>query len=121
MKKILAIDDSKFQANTIKHLLESNEFIVETITSLGHEIYERLKKANYCLIILDLIMPHISGIEIYKFMKVDIELSKIPVIILTARTDLLNKYPELHGANKFMSKPFDHIELVSAVTTLTGK
>ena len=119
MYKILLAEDSYYTASAIKIILESNGFLTEHVDD-GAKVFDTLKKAKYDLIILDLMLPNVSGEELFKRIKNDDKTKNIPVLILTARIDIYQWSDELKKAEKFMRKPFDNNELLNNVRDCLG-
>lgn len=111
-KKILVVDDEKKITEIVSAYLERDNFSVITAYD-GKEALEAVKKYSPDLIILDLMLPEISGWEVCQTLRKD---SNIPVIMLTARDETTDKIVGLElGADDYVTKPFDAKELVSRV------
>ncbi len=112
MKKILIVEDEAGIAIMEKNYLEKNDFNVE-IAQDGALALEKLESNDYSLVILDLMIPKISGEEVLKQIR---EKSNLPVILVTAKVnekDVLNGFR--HGADDYIKKPFSGLELVERV------
>lgn len=81
-KKILIIEDDRFLSSILKSRLEKDGFVVEQAFD-GDEGLRLLKKDNLALILLDLIMPKVSGFELLETISADPQLNQIPVVILS--------------------------------------
>ncbi|MEG0457346.1 MAG: response regulator, partial [Oscillospiraceae bacterium] len=82
----------------------------------GEELFEKLKQNKPKLIILDVMLPKMDGIEILKKLKTDIDTKKIPVIMLTAKNTEYDKVIGLdNGADDYITKPFGMMELISRI------
>ena len=114
---VLVVDDN----NEILHFLEdrlSSTFIVITAVN-GQEAIEKLKETNVHLIISDVMMPVMDGLELCQYVKNQLEYSHIPVILLTAKNDLDSKIKGLEtGADAYLEKPFSFTFLIAQVTNL---
>lgn len=117
MSNILIVEDSIMISQAIKILLENEGMSVES-TSDGSKVVDLIKEKSINLVILDLMMPGVSGVDVFKNIKNDENTKDIPVIILTAKTDAMKWQQELKECNKFMTKPFDNKELVESVKNL---
>jgi DNA-binding response OmpR family regulator len=117
VKKILVVEDSIVMAKALSILFKKEGFEVFTEDD-GHNVPGLVKKDRIDIVILDLMMPKLSGKDVLKALKNDPETKKIPVILLTARTDVLKWDDELKICDKFMQKPFDNNELVREVNAL---
>ncbi len=103
--QILIIEDNIELVEFIKESLEDNYRIVTAFNGL--EAFEKLKSIMPDLIISDIMMPHMDGIEFTNRLKTDLNLSHIPVILLTSRTGVENKLEGLKsGADYYIEKPF---------------
>lgn len=114
---ILVVDDFKKNLQLIVDVLD-NEGYSTTFATSGKQAIERIKSAQPDLILLDLMMPEMDGLEVCKILKDDPETSDIPVIFLTAsdETDNLLQAFEV-GAADYITKPFNILELLARVKT----
>ena len=120
MKKVLIVEDSVFIVKAIKLLLEKNGLEVLS-TADGNQAVNIVKEKAVDLVILDLMMPNVSGADVFKMLKQDEATKKTKIMILTAKTDALRWHPELSACDKFRPKPFDNSELVAEVKKLLGE
>jgi len=121
MKKILAIDDQQDNLTTIKALLKSRLKEIEIITATsGKEGLEKAVNEQPDTIILDIIMPVMDGYEVCLKLKKNDKTKHIPIILLTAiKTDSDSRVKGLMlGADAFLSKPIDPIELSTQVKVM---
>jgi len=121
-KSILVIDDSKLILYALERLLENadKDYDIHEADS-GKKALDFLEKNKPDIILLDLMMPGMSGVEFFKKIKNDEKTKDIPVLILTADTDALRWENELKACDKFMIKPFDNDELVGEVKKLLNR
>lgn len=117
MKKVLVVEDSQYVAKALKLILENEKLEVET-TSEGKKVVDIVKEKGISLILLDLMMPEFSGLDVFKMLKADKETEKIPIIILTARGDAREWDPELKECDLFITKPYENQVLVQEVKKL---
>jgi DNA-binding response OmpR family regulator len=111
-KKILVVDDEKKITEIVSAYLERDNFSIISVYD-GKTALEAVKKHSPDLIILDLMLPEISGWEVCQTLRKD---SNIPIIMLTARDETTDKIVGLElGADDYVTKPFDAKELVSRV------
>src|SRR5690554_1141289 len=111
-ERVLVVDDEQSICDLIKLDLEFEGYVVETAYD-GREALEKVESFNPDLIILDVMLPYISGYELCK--KIN-ERHNIPIILLTAKTDIVDKVLGLElGADDYMTKPFDNRELLARV------
>ncbi len=120
MNEYIAIIDDEYD---IAHLIEINltkyNYNVSIYTD-GNSFIKSLEKSHVPeLIILDLMLPDIDGIEICKFIRNDIRFSDIPIIMLTAKTEEYDKIIGLElGADDYITKPFSVRELIARVKSI---
>jgi two-component system OmpR family response regulator len=111
-KKILIVDDEKKIVDIVKAYLEKDGFQVLAAYE-GISVFEILKNSNPDLIILDLMLPGMSGWDVCREIR---KTSYIPIIMLTAREEDADKIVGLEiGADDYVTKPFNPNELVSRV------
>jgi len=110
---ILVTENEKDVAELIKKKLEKNYFTAELVHD-GEKALEKIEVNSYDLIILDLIIPKISGLEVCQ--KIREKNIDTPIIILSARDDLETKIKGLDaGADDYLTKPFSPEELVARI------
>lgn len=118
-KKILVIDDDPEFLDTMSSCLKSLHYDI-VLASNGKEGLNCLKNETPDLILLDLIMPVMSGSEFYKIIKSDSRCQKIPVLIVTGR-EQPGELVEPLGDDEFISKPVDLHSLGHEIETLISK
>jgi len=113
-KRILLIEDDQDLSTLVRAFLEHNDFEV-SVAYDGKEGLEKAKEKPH-LIILDLMLPKIDGVEVLKRIKYDPETASIPVVILTARgeSELIFETMEA-GSYDYIIKPFDNKELLATI------
>lgn len=113
--KILVVDDEKLLVKGIKFNLETEGYQVDAAYD-GEECVKLARANGYDLIILDLMMPKLNGLD--ACMKIR-EFSTVPVIMLTARGDDMDKIIGFeYGADDYITKPFNILELKARVRAL---
>jgi two-component system alkaline phosphatase synthesis response regulator PhoP len=114
-RKILTCDDEKHIVRLIQVNLERQGY--EVITAFnGLECLEKVKEDRPDLIVLDVMMPEMTGFEVLEKLKKDPETENIPVIMLTARaqdSDVLRGWQS--GVECYLTKPFNPMELIAFV------
>ena len=111
-KKVLIVDDEMKIIEVIKALLESKGFIV-FMAENAKEAFNIFEKENISLVILDLMLPDMSGEDICSIIR---KKSRVPIIMLTAKVDEEDKLNGLGiGADDYMTKPFSLKELYARV------
>ena len=109
-KKILIVDDETELVHMAKRKLERNGYEVNVAYN-GEEALNKARKEDYDLIVTDVVMPVMDGFTFYKNLKDSKETADIPVIILTARSNLEESFRAL-GVADFLAKPFKTKDLV---------
>ena len=114
-KVILTIDDEEHILDLLEYNLEKNGYEVLRAET-GEKGLAILKTMQVDLVLLDYMLPGMDGIEVLKEMRADKNLSAMPVIMLTAKGEDLDKITGLTlGADDYMTKPFNPLELVARV------
>ena len=121
-RRMLVADDDPAILRLIATILEKENFIVVTARD-GREAYRILQNdSNFTAAILDVVMPHISGPELVRFMKSEERLKRIPVMMMTAEQDpKLSSDSFAAGAIVFLPKPFTTAQLQIMLQMLIGK
>jgi two-component system alkaline phosphatase synthesis response regulator PhoP len=115
---ILVVDDEINILELIKFNLELNNYKVYTAEN-GREGIEKINQINFDLIILDLMMPEVDGIQLCKYVRGNEEFETIPIIMLTAKSTEIDKIFGLEiGADDYITKPFSVKELQARVKAL---
>jgi phosphate regulon transcriptional regulator PhoB len=113
--KILVVDDEPDLLELVRYHLVREGFSVDTVES-GEYALQKIRSGDYSLIILDLMLPVISGLELCKIIRRDEKISKIPIIMLTAKVEETDKVVGLEmGADDYVTKPFSPRELVARI------
>jgi two-component system chemotaxis response regulator CheY len=116
---ILLVDDSKVMREMIAACLRPEQGIAFSHAGSGLEAIERLSLKKFDLVILDLNMPDIGGIEVVEFIRAQDRLRQLPILIVTTRGDDASRTRALEvGASRFMTKPFAPEALLSEVRAL---
>ncbi len=119
---ILCIEDEPEMIDLIRIILGRRGFIVSGATG-GREGLEKLAQQKPDLVLLDLMMPDIDGWEVYQQMKADDGLKDVPVIVVTAKAQSIDKVLGLHIAkvDDYIAKPFSPEELLASVERVLQK
>ena len=118
MKKILIIDDEIHIVELLKFNLENNGYKVDYSYD-GFDGYLKTKEFQPDLILLDWMLPNISGIDLIKKIRSDETLEQIPVIMLTAKNMEEDKLEGLEdGADDYITKPFSVREVLARITSV---
>ncbi len=111
-KRILVVDDEKKIVEIVKAYLEREGFKVTTAFD-GRAALDSARRQHPDLIVLDLMLPEISGFDVCRALRKE---SDVPIIMLTARDESTDKIVGLElGADDYVTKPFDPKELVSRI------
>jgi CheY-like chemotaxis protein len=121
LRHILVADDEPHIGRIIKMKLEQGPFSV----SLAYDGQEALDLVNggeqFALVLLDLMMPRLSGLDVLRRIREDEKFKSLPCIILTAGGDAKHERDALAlGATQFLTKPFSPKKLYALVARLTG-
>jgi two-component system chemotaxis response regulator CheY len=120
--EILVVDDSKVMRDMIVACLRPRADFAFTHASSGLEAIERLSLRPFSLVVLDLNMPDIGGIEVVEFVRGQDQLRALPIIIVTTRGDDASRERAMTvGATRFMTKPFTPEQILSEVEGILGK
>lgn len=114
--KILIVDDVMSNVLLLKVLLTNEKFAIATASN-GRQALEQVEKENPDLVLLDVMMPDMSGFGVAQHLKSNPNTADIPIIFLTAlnsTADIVKGFQV--GANDFISKPFNKEELIIRVT-----
>ena len=121
--KIMIVDDEPINIDVVQAFLEEEGYRNFVTIEDSTQAIKRLEETRADLMLLDLIMPEVSGFEILAAVRANPKFRHLPVIILTASTDTQNKLKALEfGATDFLAKPLDQSELGLRVrNTLAAK
>jgi two-component system chemotaxis response regulator CheY len=119
LPEILVVDDSKVMRDMIIACLRPKAGLAFTHASSGLEAIERLSLKPFDLMLLDLNMPDIGGVEVLEFVRGQDKLRRLPIIVVTTRGDEASRSRALEaGASRFMTKPFTPDAILSEVEDL---
>lgn len=115
IKKILVVDDEKSIVKGIKFSLEQDDMKVEVAYD-GETALELAKANHYDMILLDIMLPGFSGLEVCQMIR---EFSDVPIIMLTAKGDDMDKILGLeYGADDYITKPFNILEVKARIKAI---
>src|SRR5581483_5393096 len=118
MTKILLVDDQEELRLLLQATLEDADYEILEAQS-GHEALDMARAELPALIVMDWMMPGMSGVDVVRALKSDRSTASIPVILLTARSQAEDRNTGLAaGASAFLSKPFSPLELIRQVESL---
>ncbi|MGD9101102.1 MAG: response regulator [Anaerolineae bacterium] len=115
-KKVVCIEDEPEMIDLVKLILGRKGFELTGAVG-GREGLDAVRRIRPDLVLLDLMMPDMDGWEVYQQMKADEELKTIPVIVVTAKAQSIDKVLGLHIAkvDDYVTKPFGPQELLQSV------
>lgn len=117
-KKILVVDDEPDVTALVAYHLRAKGFHVETLNDATASI-AKARSFHPHLVILDIMMPHLSGIQICRILRADPKLARVPIIFLTAKAEPQDRIEGLEsGADDYLPKPFSPKELVLRVESI---
>ena len=120
---ILVVDDTPALLDVVRSCLEAEGYRVSTCLESRHAV-RMAKEQRPDIIMLDLVMPEVSGWEVLAQLRTDPEFARTPVIVCTAYVaEALGRLSELRGPDQHLGllpKPFDIEELIEVVESVTG-
>ena len=115
MKKVLVVDDEKLIVKGLKFSLEQDDMEVDVAYD-GGEAFEKIKNNDYDIVLLDIMIPVYTGIEVCQMVR---EFSNVPIIMLTAKGEDMDKIMGLeYGADDYITKPFSMEELTFRIEAI---
>jgi CheY-like chemotaxis protein len=118
-KRVLVVDDDRVIQQLLEVNLELEGYQVAGTASDGQEAIAMAAELKPDLILLDIMMPKMDGLEVCRHLKADPKLSKIPIVLLSARAQDMDIREGLEiGADAYLTKPFDPVELLDVVGRL---
>lgn len=113
--KILIVDDEPDIVDLVSYNLKKEGFTVATASD-AEETLEKIRTGNFSLILLDLMLPGMQGMELCRILKKDAKTENLPIIMLTAKVEEVDRVLGLEsGADDYITKPFSPRELVARV------
>lgn len=118
MKKILVVDDEADIVELVEYNLKKEGFETDSAYD-GEAALQKIRSGSYDLVVLDLMLPGVQGLEICKMIRNTKELANLPVIMLTAKSEEVDRIVGLEmGADDYVVKPFSPRELVARIKAL---
>ena len=120
-RRVLLIEDEANIAEAIRFLLTRDGYTVD-LRQDGREALTAVAELSPDLLVLDLMLPGLSGLEILLALRADPVTAGLPVLMLTAKGQGRDRDAAVRaGVSAFMAKPFDNTEMRAAVRTLLGE
>lgn len=120
MKQVLLVDDLESELKLIKSYLEKGGYSVTTATSAA-EALEKLKEQIPHVIITDLVMPEMSGLELCRKLKKSAEMTKIPIIACSVKDkEIDQKWAKKQGVTSYLIKPCTQEQVLEAVASVSN-
>lgn len=114
-KRVLVVDDEKLIVKGLRFSLEQEGMEVTTAFD-GEEALEKVKNQVFDIILLDIMLPRLSGLEVCQQIR---EFSNVPIIMLTAKGDDMDKIMGLeYGADDYVTKPFNILEVKARIKAI---
>lgn len=114
-RKVLVVDDEKLIVKGIRFSLEQDGMEVDCAYD-GEEAIEKAKETEYDIILLDVMLPKFNGMEVCQQIR---EFSNVPIIMLTAKSDDMDKILGLeYGADDYITKPFNILEVKARIKAI---
>ena len=115
---VLIVEDDADIAQLVTRYLQKAGFETEVVAT-GREALQAIARGPHELVVLDLMLPHVDGLEVCRRIRADERSANLPVIMLTARGDESERIVGLEiGADDYLAKPFSPNELVARVRAL---
>lgn len=119
MPEVLIVDDSKVMREMVAACLRPDPALSLSEAASGLEAIERLSLKHFDLLVLDLNMPDIGGLEVVEFVRAQDKLRSLPILIVTTRDDEGSKGRVMAaGASRYLTKPFTPVEILDNVRAL---
>jgi len=119
-KRILLVDDDEMVLMALNELLKPEGYTIDS-TNSPKDALKKIAENAYDLLMLDIIMPEMNGLELCKTIRAKEECREIPIVFLTAKSREEDKTLGLEaGANLFLSKPISPEKLIAIVSEVMG-
>jgi DNA-binding response OmpR family regulator len=114
--KVLLVEDNVLLGKSVKRGLEEESWVVD-LARHGKEALYYFESSEYDVVVLDWMLPEMSGLDLLKALRA--KGSNVPIIMVTAKSDVVDRVQGLDGgADDYLTKPFEMIELVSRLNAL---
>jgi len=118
-KRVLVAEDDAVTRRLVRSIIESQGYRVVTVNDGGEAVRLLKSDSDFCAAVFDMMMPHIEGLEVIKFMQTEKRLMRIPVLMITSENDLkLMASSFAAGVTLFLPKPFTTEQFKSTLRLL---
>ena len=118
--RILIVEDEPNIVESLSFILRRAGFEVDTVTD-GAEALDRVRRQAFEVLVLDIMLPGMNGLDVLKAIRSDQTLSSLPVVVLTAKGQANDRRTaEAIGASAFITKPFSNADIVDRVSRFVG-
>lgn len=118
MSKVLIVEDSMAQRQMISDLLQQSGLNV-TVATDGVEALENIEQVNPDIVVMDIVMPRMNGYELCRRIKSDPKTQNVPVVMCSSKGEEFDRYWGMRqGADAYIAKPFQPVELIGTVKQL---
>ena len=119
--RILIVEDEPNIVESLSFILRRAGFDVDTVTD-GAEALDRVRRQAFEVLVLDIMLPGMNGLDVLKAIRSDQTLSSLPVVVLTAKGQANDRRTaEAIGASAFITKPFSNADVVERVSRLAER
>ena len=120
LPKVLVVDDDPAILEICSDLLQTEGYTVSVATN-GQQALEQIRTDPPQVILMDIMMPVLDGVEACRQVKANPVTAAIPVVLMSARTNLTRQSQELASADALVAKPFDIDHLLNTIHDLVGE
>jgi len=120
LPKVLVVDDDPAILEICSDLLQTEGYTVSVATN-GQQALEQIRTDPPQVILMDIMMPVLDGVEACRQVKANPATAEIPVVLMSARTNLTRQSQELASADALVAKPFDIDHLLNTIHDLVGE
>ena len=120
LPKVLVVDDDPAILEICSDLLQTEGYTVSVATN-GQQALEQIRTDPPNVILMDIMMPVLDGVEACRQVKANPATAEIPVVLMSARTNLTRQSQDLASADALVAKPFDIDHLLNTIHDLVGE
>jgi CheY-like chemotaxis protein len=120
LPKVLVVDDDPAILEICSDLLQTEGYTVSVATN-GQQALDQIRTDPPQVILMDIMMPVLDGVEACRQVKANPATAEIPVVLMSARTNLTRQSQDLASADALVAKPFDIDHLLNTIHDLVGE